>query len=99
VCLIICQSIKCDVICYLFVIFQDLCSQRMDLKRWLFCGCQSLEARDLTSVCKQSLIAKEEFAEAHVFFWHYVPLKDCSNDKTQCLNPMDIINNLKRCVF
>jgi len=46
-------------------------------------------------VCKQSLIAKEEFAGAHVFFWHFGLLKDCCNEKTQCLNPMDIINNLK----
>ena len=77
---IICQSIKCDFI----VIFQDLynrCSKRMDLRSWLLCGCQSLEARDLTSVCKQSLIAKK-FAGAHVLFWHFGLLKDCSNEKT-----------------
>jgi len=61
--LIICQSIKC----YFIVIFQDLCSQRMYLNSRLLRGCQSLEARDLTSVCKQRLIAKNEFAGAHVF--------------------------------
>jgi len=67
----------------------------MDLNSWLLCGCQSLEALDLTSVCKQSLTAKKEFANADVFFWHFGLLKGCSNEKTQCLNPMDIINNLK----
>ena len=76
--LIICQSNKGDFI----VIFQDLCSQRMDLKCWLLCGCQSLETRGLDCVCKQSLIAKKEFAGAHVFFWHFGLLKDRSNEKT-----------------
>jgi len=62
--LIIFQSIKCDFI----VIFQDLCSKRMDLSSWLLlCGCQSLEAFDLTSVCKQTLIAKMDVNNAHVF--------------------------------
>jgi len=67
----------------------------MDLKCWLLCGCQSLQARDLTSVCKQSLIAKKEVNCAHVFFRLFGLLNACSNEKTQCLNPMDIINNLK----
>jgi len=61
--LIICQSIKCDFI----VIFQELCSKRMDLRCWLLCGCQSFEAPDLTSVCKQSLIVKKDVNGAHVF--------------------------------
>ena len=61
--LIICQSIKGDFI----VIFQDLCSQQMDLKSWLLCGCQSLKARVSYSVCKQSLIAKMDVNGAHVF--------------------------------
>jgi len=61
--LILCQFIKCDFV----VIFQDLCSKRMDLRSWLLCGYQSLEARDLTSVCKQSLIAKKDVNLAQFF--------------------------------
>jgi len=61
--LIFCQSIKSDFV----VIFQDLCSKRMDLRSWLLCGCQYLEARDLTSVCKQSLIAKKDVNLSYVF--------------------------------
>jgi len=85
--LILCQSIKCDFV----AIFQNLCSKRMDLSSWLLCGCQSLEAHDLTSVCKQSLIAKKDVNLAHVFFWHLGLLKACSYEKTQCLNLTDSV--------